>query len=43
MLTPLHLPSAHHNPLFDGASTCARGAEERKDTVIRKETLVNKT
>jgi len=28
MLTPLHLPSVHHNPSCDGARTCARDAEE---------------
>jgi len=28
MLTPLQLPSVHHNPFYDG---CARDAEEKKD------------
>jgi len=36
MLTPLQLPSVHHNPFCDGASTCARDAEERKDNTKRK-------
>jgi len=32
-LTPLQLPSVHHN---DGASTCARDSEERKDNEKRE-------
>jgi len=35
-LTPLQLPSVHHNPFYDGASTCARDAEERKDNEKRE-------
>jgi len=36
MLIRLQLPSVHHNLSCDGASTCARDAEERKDNAKRE-------